>query len=315
MESWKKEMVEQLLHRIPSDFDKVVAIKEPFIPRKLYRYGSVNDNQLNGLKYSTVYLSNPVDFNDPYDTSFLIDTDSIYTLTTDEEISVFETRIGKPFTNKERTLLKEGKRFSEVILSGFPDEKFDPRFPKEMLIQLGEHFCSNHVQQIFKRLEEAIRNSVRICCFTTRYDNMPMWYHYANKHSGICIEFDIEESNSLFKRLLFPVIYNNERFNATEYIKHIDDPSMGLERFDLYASLFKSKDWENEDEWRLVLVGGVLETCPYMKVKINAVYLGRNIKEEDKSKVLSICKSKNIPVYQVDLCSSKDYTLIPTEVQ
>lgn len=307
-------MVEQLLHGNPLEFDKVVAIKEPFIPKKLYRYGSVNDNQLKGLIRSTVYLSRPVDFNDPYDTGFLIDNDSIYSLTTDEDISVFEARTGNPFTDKEKMLLKQGKSFSEVVLSRFADDEFDSRFPREVLIQLGEQFCNSHAQQIFKRLEEAIRNNIRICCFTTRYDNMPMWYHYANKHSGICIEFDIEQSDPLVKRLLFPVIYDNERFNATEYIKSIHNPAQKNGQFDLYASIFKSKDWESEDEWRFVLAGGGLDDTPYAKVKINAVYLGRNIEEEDKTKVLSICKYKSIPVYQVDLCHDSKYTLLPTEV-
>lgn len=314
MESWKKDMVEQLLHGNPLEFDKVVAIKEPFVPKKLYRYSSVNDNLLNGLVNSTVYLSRPVDFNDPYDTSFVMDTSSIYGLTTDEEISTFETRAGTVFTDEEKISLKQGKQFSEVILSRFADEDFDPRLPREELIKFGERFYNEHAQQLFKRLEEAIRNSVRICCFTTRYDNMPMWYHYADKHSGVCIEFSPEESHPLFNRLLFPVIYNDERFDATKYFKNITSTEPAPTLFNFYASIFKSKDWANEEEWRLVWVGGDIDESPFARVKINAVYLGRKISQENKSNVIKVCQIRHIPVYQVDLCDTNEYTLVPTEV-
>ncbi len=38
------------------------------------------------------------------------------------------------------------------------------------------------------------RASIGVICFSSNYDNILMWSHYANNHKGICIEFDLNDS-------------------------------------------------------------------------------------------------------------------------
>lgn len=53
------------------------------------------------------------------------------------------------------------------------------------------------------------RNSILSLCDS--YDNNLLWSHYGWSHSGICIEFEVED-----KRYIFPVTYCQEQIDATE---------------------------------------------------------------------------------------------------
>ena len=298
------------------EFDKIVALKEPFIPRKLYRYCSLeNEYVIQNLERSVVYLSAPTDFNDPYDTGFLIDCKRAFSLTTDDVIRCYETKTGTIFTEQEKQKLKQGKSVTEATLDRFSDIKFSKNMSRKKLIKFTEEFCNEHLKKKSNELEMGIKkHALRICCFTTRFDNMSMWYHYAKEHQGICIEYDTTNAHYLFRRLLFPVMYGNYRFDANEYVKNFHTGIGRIIEVPLHASLCKSNDWAYEDEWRFVLTGGLGEQPPFMPIKINAVYLGRKISEKNKQKVLSACKMSGIHVYKVDLCDNRKYTLTKSEI-
>jgi Protein of unknown function (DUF2971) len=86
---------------------------------------------------------------------------------------------------------------------------------------------------------------------TEKYDNLLMWAHYAFYHQGFVIEFDEKLLSEYFVRRSLPwdefkglhkVQYSLER----PYRKNSDALSFS----DLY--LVKSKEWEYEQEWRMV---------------------------------------------------------------
>lgn len=94
-------------------------------------------------------------------------------------------------------------------------------------------------------------------------DNILMWSHYANNHSGFVVGFD--SSNSFFDPAkdkaidgLRPVIYSNERavvpkngfelFNETE-----------MREANQYLFFTKSADWEYEQEMRILADPGSAE--------------------------------------------------------
>ena len=54
-----------------------------------------------------------------------------------------------------------------------------------------------------------IKDAVRVVCLSEVYDSMLMWSHYAQNHTGFCIEYDFKESDMLYKHL-YPVIYTKD---------------------------------------------------------------------------------------------------------
>lgn len=60
-----------------------------------------------------------------------------------------------------------------------------------------------------------IKDAVRVVCLSEVYDSMLMWSHYAQNHTGYCIEYDFEE-NDMFYRHLYPVIYTKDRYAVSK---------------------------------------------------------------------------------------------------
>ena len=59
---------------------------------------------------------------------------------------------------------------------------------------------------------------------------------------------------------------------------------------DMYA--FKHKDWEYEDEYRIFSH----QDNNFLSLPINKIYLGKDIIQENESKIRNICQNKKIPV-------------------
>ena len=156
-----------------------------------------------------------------------------------------------------------------------------------------------HYEQTYKRFRE----NAKIACFSEVNDSILMWSHYADNHSGFCIEYDTRKS-SLFKELALPVIYKQERYNATKCLL-TKNPNIALNPI-----MYKDISWSYEKEWRL------WGTIDYFKNKldfldlsnaITGIYLGACIKEKDKDKMNEIKKwaaQHNVIIYNMELDDS-----------
>ena len=162
------------------------------------------------------------------------------------------------------------------------------------------------------------RKEYCICSLTETNDNAKMWEEYADEYRGFCIDYDfsfgvtkdlINHKDCLLAlQFLLPVFYSKRRalidaynhlmkqyqevFFETE--KDYWDPKYGSEL--MMQNLIKSQYYETEQEWRVVLIGDEsgLIYFPFA----TAVYLGKDIKVEDKQRLLDIAKKININVYQ-----------------
>lgn len=88
-----------------------------------------------------------------------------------------------------------------------------------------------------------------VLCFTASWQSPVMWAHYAEKHSGICLGFDVPEFRGS-ERLLSPVIYAPERL---AFFLDAEKDLYGIDReFVLAMLLTKSREWAYEQEYRTV---------------------------------------------------------------
>ncbi|MBN1252944.1 MAG: DUF2971 domain-containing protein [Bacteroidales bacterium] len=79
----------------------------------------------------------------------------------------------------------------------------------------------------------------KITCFTENYANPLMWAHYAQNHTGVCLNFCTAKDEN-FKNSLQPVNYLEELIE----IKCITDFEKSL--------LTKLHPWSIEKEWRII---------------------------------------------------------------
>lgn len=92
-----------------------------------------------------------------------------------------------------------------------------------------------------EQLNETLSNT-KVCCFSTKHNDILMWSHYADNHQGVCLKFDTTLSNLL---------------NIAEKVQYSQDmPSYVYPtefKKGLHSQLYtKAKDWEYENEVRIL---------------------------------------------------------------
>lgn len=127
----------------------------------------------------------------------------------------------------------------------------------------------------------SLSNCFRVSCFSEIYSSPIMWAHYADDCRGFCVGYEMHpvfaeiidigagRESKRCEESIFPVIYSNRRVDATqamireiEYVVAVERGALGevdlahYDQLESYkVSLFKSKDWAYEREWRVVLRG------------------------------------------------------------
>ena len=105
-----------------------------------------------------------------------------------------------------------------------------------------------------------------------------MWSHYANQHSGFCIEYDCREGTGL-RRLVYPVHYSDDAPSVSAA------DLMGLEKSAALDSLWLTKAtcWSYEQEWRVLMAhGGKSYQAPS---PITSIIFGARMPESERTMV------------------------------
>lgn len=160
-------------------------------------------------------------------------------------------------------------------------------------------------------LAQKLNETFKIGCLATSPKNRLMWSHYADGHKGFCIEYDFK--NAPKDLLPLPVIYSQKR-PLIPWKMALDQSTETKSKclLELIIGLLtKDKEWEYEDEWRLLF--GSLEDSN-IKVPISAVYLGAIISEENKKRVVKICNQRSISVKQMVIDRGQYELLIDNQV-
>lgn len=156
------------------------------------------------------------------------------------------------------------------------------------------------IDEMDSKLAEKMKNLFLVGCLCTSYKNRLMWSHYADSHKGFCIEYDFSEpEDEMLPKLPLPVFYSENRplipwkaaiYNSVENMEEAyAEIMMGL--------LTKDKDWEYENEWRILIEA--TEDSELVMPKVSCIYLGASIEKENRDKVIAIAKEWNIPVKQM----------------
>ena len=286
-----------------------------YMTRKLFRYRSFNTEIINvysnvhqkliGIEKwkleafeGVVYPSSPLYFNDPYDCEFCIHPDALLEILDRQTyIKILEEQFRlKP---KEKKKILNTKNIGSTI--------------QQILRNHGVELQKSLVNVLQDKLNSSmseVKDSVRVVCLSEVYDSILMWSHYAQNHTGFCIEYDFAENNMFYKRL-YPVKYTTDRYAISKA-----DMSHSNTRWIYKTICSKSDVWSYEKEWRIVTanfekMGLKNLEGKYvfdLKTNIKAFYLGAKIAENFKEEIIKFGKNNNIHVYQMIL-SPNSYEL------
>ncbi len=301
---------------------------EDIKPEKLYRYRTVNDNNIDSLLSDSIYTVTASEFNDPYDSLIQYNLDYIEkiimgTANIDFMVQLRELIKSNKLNIDNINLFPNGelKQASENLVNAdFSDE--------EEISQTLELFARNivaFIRIIAPVACEQIRNSITYACFSENVDSITMWSHYADYHRGFAIGYSRDvlsyEALNTINCGLFPVIYDNIRYDANSLFAWAIYNILGIKMIEpdrlanIKAALHKSTDWSYEYEWMLICTVPKSErkfpNATPVKIIPNEIYYGTRISKEDKIRLHKIVESKNLSEYDMDIDSaSNDYKMV-----
>ena len=273
-------------------YAKAAVLKFEHMPKHLYKYRTFCDSHKSALKRGVLYFSLTGSLNDVKEANICI--------TAKAEIERLqriynEMRVIHGFPQTEITswdqmiyIINDFYKQRAEINKGF-DVLSQPEF--QTFLKGVE---DKRKEMIAKTIKDS-RNMYSVCSFSASNDINQMWAHYSDSHQGFCIEYDFKSLgiDDMLTSLLFPVLYKDDNRVFINSYNEIDG-NVGLAA----ATLKDRKEWGYEKEWRLVH-GAKEHHTPQVMPKPTGIYLGENVKDENKKLMKEYCYENNIPLYQM----------------
>lgn len=175
-------------------------------------------------------------------------------------------------------------------------------------------FCKKESEEtlyFFERLSISPRYTLSIASFTTKYDNRNMWENYADNYTGFCVEYDFSKAKEFLAGEdvlhILPVEYYEERprFDmeslVNEYIRMKVANQLNKDWVEDFmcqyylAILSKQIDYRAEEEWRYI--GKLEQRGEHFFPFVNAIYIGKNMKENNRKIIQDVARELDVPVY------------------
>lgn len=186
-------------------------LNEYKIPLCLYKYRDI-ESVKKIISNNSLLFSSALDFNDPFDCQVLIRTD----LKKNQLKNFMRKEIDKPGMSNNK--------IKEIVKS-----------------------CKKDKSSFKSLLRTEIKQNINdsgICCFSKNNDNILMWSHYAQNHSGVCLKFDLKK-DIVFFTYPFPVNYKAD-FPTINVITDHNWP--------ITSVVSKHEGWRYEEEVRVVKI-------------------------------------------------------------
>ncbi len=304
---WKTEFLDLYMSGDAGKFGEALALKRLNIPKKLYRYRTLSDDNMTyrfgEIVQGELYMSHPSELNDPFEAS--------------SNLAAFEPS----------AYMRDKKDFTELFKDKMSDEDYASIFDSdswydklltyvakksvpEDKVEATKTALSQVIMEEFEKINSNInditRKMVRLACFTTTPNNLPMWNHYTNGHTGICLEYNTEDITDIYQvNKLFPVYYVDRMPDITDRLLQKTNPEV---RFMDYLAIHKLKDWSYENEWRLIYDVGSWYLGPedvpedfwthgksIQFIRPTRIIMGMKISEKHERKIREYAKLAGIP--------------------
>jgi hypothetical protein len=273
-----------------TDQSEALALKRLNFPKALYRYRSSDSlaSLLQELRKGYVYLSDPAQFNDPYDSALSTSLVSFFTQ------ALEPYGYGDPSTVSQAIeSMDEAARKAFFFV-----------FSLVIPMRYGGSSPDTQNQDIFS----ALRNLVRVSCFTTNPNSVVMWSHYVSQHTGICIEFNESSilSGAKFLGLVHPVRYAKQLFDLTQVFSP-STPDKDNAFAPVVAACHKSEEWSYENEWRLVALDPADKDRPQFPLgfKPSRIILGARIGQAEQEALEELAQKISVPVTKAQLARDR----------
>ncbi len=314
---------------------------------KLYRYRPLNDFLFKELLYNELYFASPEELNDPLDLNGQL---NFYTENEDKVRGLIyflsKEMMMWALSSEHYNLVKEIQKIQGLeefklslleCFSGFKGKKVSKEEFYRVLSSLLQTYLSesdfiqfnikSFVLVLNKTISQFFNNS-SVLCFSESCTEFLMWSHYASSHTGICLEFEVEQDENKF---MFPMTIYKPEYNSQEIVfrrevkkvsypkelknlsiynflhvlnnkEDIDLVNLSKARWHGYADeiesafLQKLSPWVDENEWRIVDVE-FKKSYPEEKIlsyfnNLTGIYFGAKSSHQTQKRIKEIFQSK-----------------------
>lgn len=212
-------------------------------------------------------------------------TNFLYQSLVNEQLNLSSpTTFNDPFDCPIRELLNNGDDISKLQLQAYKD-------------CLKIACFTNNINLPYFRLDngngEFVNNKKKHRKDKKEFLNTLMWAHYADSHKGICIKYHFHHSITKLAGDHNGIVayFKDVKYSNGEMSKYSNKDAINLED----AFFLKGKDWEYENELRLLLYDlNNQDTYGTINIPdcIEAIYFGLKCSDKDKETILNIMSSK-----------------------
>ncbi len=315
---WKETFLKLFISEVDENYDKALELKRTNIPKKLYRYRSIDsDEKMEFTKgeiiTGEIYFADIKTFNDPFDSSSLLSNSvSSSYLNTPIIKDRWSISLKDHFSEQEFKKVFESENWYNKILELVAyKEQRSIGINKDDLKNANEYTLMKKLEGLNKHYNSIFHKRFRIACFTESNANLPMWAHYANQHRGICLEYDLDNIDSICNiNRLFPVYYVEKLQDIVMFNSNSHNLVPILVWY--YIIMHKLSDWSYEKEWRLIhnIDGLYINNKSFFNIP-SKIYLGYSIDEKKEKEIREIAKLCKIPVVKMNITQ---YGLSDTEL-
>lgn len=274
------------------------------IDRKLYKYFANLEYAYDCILNKRIHLESPEYYNDPFDSTYSERTfgygnriqtlqEWLYEIYGYILINMHDSRhvwiMWDACTKLTKSDATDQNKLSECyketeVLHAIYSLFDDPRFTEN---EFRTVVTDGSIEQR--------KSNCSMSCFSEEWNSLPLWSYYANKHKGICLEFDLtklDPSVSINQGILSnirPVHYSNVR---PDYLSNASN-EQNLSNF-----LFTKADaWSHEHEWRLILTGCERDYIPFDC--LSGIYCGVECDKNRKATIKDMIKDMyGVTLYQ-----------------
>ncbi len=296
--------------------------KDVAVPQFLYKYRPFDEHTYDMLSNNYIYLCPAEKLDDPSECKVDFSYQDFCDLKTNHltlmGVEMILSFI-KPYTTEKnfqyirsivaRTLTPQGTVRKNFLFDAWneiqelvPDTDMAPLI--NQLWYIPDKLNDPNIRRKFEEMVSLAynaRSGMGICSLSELNNSEKMWNDYADSAKGYCIEYNMQKYEN--EILLYPVVYQDDR--ETNIVMNILGSVIGQMIYGIsygqiaadksqFARLFLTKDliWSYQKEWRLL--GDANEKLP--APTINAIYLGKNIAEEDRKQITQYCVQHNIEI-------------------
>lgn len=316
--------------KVAEVWDSINKLLLPNIPQQLFRFRTCSLDSVLAFQSGEISTCVARAFKDKYDSlvyvnktdlekklSGLTQLDVLFDMINDEDFcKIFEAILGKERVEQAR---KEAAQCSK-------EEWLETA--SERIAKLIEYTLS-----LIDSNVDYVRNDPfsKIACFSEDIRSLRMWDTYADGYSGFALEYDFRDFHTRgcwactencacqYERRnfshLFPIIYTDKRFDATDNVVSLVQRNllseMGIDKCPPIDQLYwykpylykNAESYAHEKEWRLI------SHCPNCKVAeytnisdlgtMKAIYYGPNIEKRYKDFLHEVAKMRGLKEYDV----------------